>query len=77
MQAHNRYAIGDRSDFLNRAKDGSFTIYLQSKSPGGERESNWLPTPADGKFYLVLRTYGPKQDLLDRKWAPPAVRLAE
>ena len=39
--------------------DGSLTIYIQNKSPGADKESNWLPAP-DGPIYLVMRLYWPK-----------------
>lgn len=67
----NRYSLGDRSGLQHDA-DGGITIYIQSESPGAELESNWLPAPKD-PFYVVLRNYNPKKELLERKWVPPAV----
>ena len=67
-----RYSVGDRSAFLKREADGSFDVYLQNESPGADEESNWLPVPKD-RFYLILRTYGPKQELIERKWTPAAI----
>lgn len=32
---------------------GSLTLYIQ-KSPGADKESNWLPAP-DDPIYLVMR----------------------
>ena len=66
----NRYAIGDR-DALKYNKDGSLDIYLQYASPGKEKESNWLPTPAKGTLGITLRLYGPKDSVLDGEWGPP------
>ncbi len=40
----NRYTLGDRSN-MKPGDDGSLTIYLQSESPGKDKESNWLPSP--------------------------------
>jgi hypothetical protein len=57
------------------------TLYIQSKSPGPDRESNWLPAPA-GPIYLVMRLYWPKESppsiLPPGKgaWQPPGVVLA-
>jgi hypothetical protein len=63
----NRYAIGSATPGLKKAKDGSITIYFQAKSPGKEKESNWLPAP-EGPFWIVLRTYGPSKAILDNSW---------
>jgi hypothetical protein len=54
--------------------DGGFTIYLQSTSPGKEKESNWLPTPSGRLFTLTFRTYMPKEDIIEQRWFPPAVQ---
>ncbi|WOH78777.1 DUF1254 domain-containing protein [Bradyrhizobium sp. BEA-2-5] len=44
---------------MKRGSDGSLTIYVQSKSPGADKEANWLPAP-DGPIYVVMRLYWPK-----------------
>ena len=46
-----RQAIGDR-DKLKADADGALTIYIQNKSPGADKESNWLPSP-EGAFTLA------------------------
>ena len=46
-----RYAIGDR-DKLAFNPDGSLDLYIQRKSPGQGKESNWLPAPATGTFTI-------------------------
>ncbi|MFV2071854.1 MAG: DUF1254 domain-containing protein [Thermoanaerobaculales bacterium] len=57
-------------------KDGSLSLLIQKDSPGGNKESNWLPAP-DGPFYMVLRLYGPKTEALEGVWTPPAAVLSE
>ena len=69
----NRYSIGSATPGLKKAADGSITIYFQAKSPGKEKESNWLPAP-EGPFWPVLRTYGPGKPLLDKTWKLPQVK---
>jgi len=75
----NRYLIN--SPMLPNMKtdeDGSLTIYIQNQSPGPDKDSNWLPAPAD-TIYLAQRLYWPKTEqpsiLPPGKgtWQPPAV----
>ena len=68
-----RFAIGDRSD-LKYNVDGSLDLYLQHESPGRDRESNWLPSPAAGALGITMRLYAPKAEALDGRWVPPAIR---
>jgi hypothetical protein len=68
----NRFAIGDR-DNLTFNTDGSLDIYIQHNSPGVDKESNWLPAPR-GTLGITMRIYGPKQEALDGRWVPPAVK---
>lgn len=70
----NRYAIGDR-DKLKTDPDGSLTIYVQKNSPGKDKESNWLPVPADS-FNLFMRLYWPEQSIVDGTWKMPPVQRA-
>lgn len=70
--AINRYAIGDRSN-LKANPDGSLTIYIQDKSPGKEKEANWLPAPKAGPFKLAMRLYAPTEKVIKGSWVPPAV----
>ncbi len=56
--------------------DGSLVLRIGKDSPGGDLESNWLPAP-DGRFYMVLRLYGPEPKALEGKWTPPILRKAE
>jgi hypothetical protein len=70
----NRFALGDR-DPLESNSDGSLDLYLQHESPGAKNESNWLPTPP-GPLGVTMRLYAPKVQVLDGRWAPPAIKLA-
>lgn len=70
----NRYALGDRSRHLKPDADGSLTIHMQPTSPGPEKEGNWLPSPANERFYVVLRAYLPDVEVSEGRWAPPAIQ---
>jgi hypothetical protein len=76
----NRYLIN--SPMLPTMKpnaDGSLTLYIQNKSPGADKQSNWLPAP-NGPIYLVIRLYWPKAEppsILppgEGTWQPPEVK---
>jgi hypothetical protein len=67
-----RHRIGDRSRGLVRDADGALTLRLQHASPGPSLEPNWLPAP-EGRFYLCLRAYQPRPELLDGRWRAPDI----
>ena len=67
----NRYILRGSSDFTFAA-DGSLTLYLQAEKPENAPEANWLPAPK-GAFSVALRTYLPKQEILDGTWFPPGI----
>ena len=54
--------------------DGSLTIYIQSESPGKDKESQLAAAPEGGGFKLALRLYVPKKQVTDGTWKPPAVQ---
>lgn len=72
----NRYLINSPMlPDLKKNADGSLTIYVQTKSPGKDKEANWLPAP-NGPIYMVMRLYWPKEEALNGTWKPaPIVRV--
>jgi hypothetical protein len=60
----NRYSLGS-DDPLKMNPDGTVTLYFQSTSPGKDKESNWLPTPAAGRWYMNLRAYAPTDKTIE------------
>lgn len=65
----NRYSIGDRTSGLKTDANGDLSIYIQHDPPKG-KESNWLPSPKGGFFYLI-RIYGPEESILNGTWKAP------
>lgn len=68
-----RYSIGDRTQGLRRAADGSLEISI-----GAERQhdtSNWLPAPA-GRCFLAMRAYEGDAGIVDATWFPPELAPA-
>jgi hypothetical protein len=71
----NRYKIGS-ADKLKAGADGSTTIYIQSDSPGKDKESNWLPAPKE-PFYMLFRMYQPDIEVLNGQYELPGVVKAK
>lgn len=67
-----RYSLGTKNTTLKRNADGSLTLYAGAKSPGADKESNWLPAP-EGPFSLYIRAYWGKEPILDGTWQPPKI----
>ena len=68
-----RFALGTKNKTLKYGDDGSLTLYVGNKSPGKEKESNWLPAPKGG-FSIWIRSYWPDQPMLDGTWKPPVIK---
>lgn len=67
-----RHAIGDRTPGLRYGADGSLELEIGHARP--EDAANWLPAP-QGRFYLILRLYHPREDA--RVWKAPALQPME
>ena len=73
----NRYSISPRQDLTVQSRRLARSSH-PDKSPGADREANWLPAP-DGKFVLMMRLYWPNENdpsILDRTWTIPPVEEA-
>ena len=63
------------------SSDNPINRYL-IKSPGEDKESNWLPAP-DGPIYLIMRLYWPKTEAPSilppgsGTWQPPAIEVGK
>ncbi len=61
-----------QSPGLQANADGSVDLYFAPKSPEG-KESNWIPTDANGRFEALFRFYGPEKPLFDKTWVLPDI----
>lgn len=66
-----RFAVGNRTQGLERNADGSLSFLMSAVDPG--EGANWLPSPRSGSFALVFRAYLPEQALSAGRWRLPAV----
>ena len=67
-----RFSLGTKNKNLKYNADGSLTLYAGAKSPGKDKESNWLPAP-NGTFSLYIRAYWADKAILDGTWLPPQI----
>jgi len=67
-----RAGRSSQSPGLQANADGSVDIWFASKAPAG-KESNWVPTSADGKFEVLFRFYGPEKPVFDKTWKLPDI----
>jgi hypothetical protein len=56
----NRFSLGTKNKNLKRNADGSLTLYAGAKSPGADKESNWVPAP-EGTFSLYSVATGQRR----------------
>jgi hypothetical protein len=57
---------------VQKNADGSVEVYFGPNAPAG-KESNWVPTKADGQFEVLFRLYGPETPLFDKTWKLPDI----
>lgn len=58
---------------MARDEDYGLTIWLQSSTPGVDRETNWLPAPR-GPFFMVARMFTPARSNVSVDWSPTVRR---
>ncbi len=66
------YTISSNSQTFQINEDGTLSLYLQKNNPGEEKQGNWLPVP-DGRFFLLLQLYQPKEAALSGQWPSPKI----
>ena len=56
------YSRGTKNRNLRKGADGSLTLYVATKSPGADKESNWLRHYSARKFSNDGQTISPRTD---------------
>lgn len=69
---YSSYSVTSNRQSFKMNEDGTLTLYLQKNDPGEEKQSNWMPIP-DGRFFLLLQLYEPKEDVLKGQWLSPKI----
>lgn len=59
-----RGSIDSNTSQLQINEDGSVDVYFGPEAPEG-KESNWLPTDPNRRFFLLFRAYGPEPGIFD------------
>jgi hypothetical protein len=57
---------------LQKNADGSVDVFFAPKAPDG-KETNWVPTNANGRFEVLFRLYGPEKPFFDKQWVLPDI----
>jgi hypothetical protein len=67
-----RSGRSSQSPELQPNADGSVDIWFGPRAPAG-KDSNWVPTSANGQFEVLFRFYGPEKPVFDKTWALPDI----
>jgi hypothetical protein len=67
-----RSGRSSQSPGLQANADGSIDIWFGPRAPAG-KDSNWVPTNANGQFEVLFRFYGPEKPVFDKTWALPDI----
>ncbi len=68
-----RYSIGDRTEGIRYAADGSLRLFVQHHRPDDDAEvSNWLPSP-EGPFTVIIRAYGGDTAIAEGSYRLPPI----
>ncbi len=69
-----RYSLGSSvMRDMRVERNGDLVIYVQPTKPAAGR-SNWLPSPANGKFIVWLRAYLPDDSITHGRWPKPTIK---
>jgi hypothetical protein len=69
----NRFALGNMAEKPQPDADGGLTLLIRHDTPNANRETNWLPAPAEG-FFLIMRMYQPEERMYRGRYTVPPVK---
>ncbi len=69
-------SVDNTQEQLQWNDDGSVDIYFGPTAPMG-KESNWLPTDPERRFFLLARFYGPEPGLFDASFELNDIELVK
>lgn len=72
IRESSRVSLSSFVETLWKNSDGSTDVYLGPKAPA-DKESNWIPTRAGGRFFALCRFYGPQKALFEKTWQLPDI----
>jgi hypothetical protein len=67
-----RASRSSQSPGLQVNHDQSVDVYFGPRAPAS-KESNWVPTHAQGEFEVLFRFYGPEKRLFEKQWRLPDI----
>jgi hypothetical protein len=67
-----RPSRSSQSQDIQKNTDGSIDVYFAPRAPEG-KQSNWVPTKAEGGFEVLFRLYGPQKPVFDKTWVLPDI----
>jgi len=70
VEGSTNYCFSSRNSY-NSEPDGSLIIYIQNEP--SDEGTNWLQSPSDSEFLMVLRAYLPEEDIINQKWEIPGL----
>jgi hypothetical protein len=67
-----RLSRSSQTPGLQKNTDGSAEVFFGPNAPAG-KETNWVPTNANGQFEVLFRFYGPEKALFEKAWKLPDI----
>ena len=68
MDVPGRVALSSTDEGVVKNPDGSVDVYFGPKAPQG-RESNWVQTATDKRWFIMFRFYGTQPAVYDKSWS--------